>query len=56
MTAYYVSVLFIDHFSLTHSTAIVVLQGATVGDLKKAIQRYVSRKHIKEGGTSFVSW
>ncbi|XP_065919295.1 U11/U12 small nuclear ribonucleoprotein 25 kDa protein-like [Dysidea avara] len=35
---------------------IVVLQGATVGDLKKAIQRYVIRKHVKEGGTPFISW
>ena len=33
-----------------------MLQGATVGDLKKAIEQYVVRKHNREGNSSFISW
>ena len=36
--------------------AIIVLQGATVAELKKAIERHVIRQHNREGNTSFISW
>ncbi|XP_071950572.1 U11/U12 small nuclear ribonucleoprotein 25 kDa protein-like [Antedon mediterranea] len=35
---------------------IVVLQGATVLDLKKAIARYISLKFNREGLKKFISW
>lgn len=37
-------------------TAIVVVQNATVLDLKRAIQRYIQLKHQREGGIQHVSW
>lgn len=35
---------------------VVVIQNATVHDLKKAIQRHISLKLSREGGPSIVSW
>ncbi|XP_077304933.1 U11/U12 small nuclear ribonucleoprotein 25 kDa protein [Lithobates pipiens] len=35
---------------------IVVVQNATVLDLKRAIQRYIQLKHQREGGIQHVSW
>ncbi|XP_029432765.1 U11/U12 small nuclear ribonucleoprotein 25 kDa protein [Rhinatrema bivittatum] len=35
---------------------VVVIQNATVFDLKKAIQRYVQLKQEREGGVQFISW
>ncbi|XP_018426798.1 PREDICTED: U11/U12 small nuclear ribonucleoprotein 25 kDa protein [Nanorana parkeri] len=35
---------------------VVVVQNATVLDLKKAIQRYIQLKHQREGGIQHVSW
>lgn len=35
---------------------VVVIQNATVHDLKKAIQRHISLKLSREGGPNFVSW
>ncbi len=37
-------------------SAIVVHQYATVADLKKAIQRYVSLKQLRENGKQHISW
>lgn len=37
-------------------TAVVVVQNATVLDLKKAIQRYVQLKQEREGGVQHISW
>lgn len=36
--------------------AVVVVQNATVLDLKKAIQRYVQLKQEREGGIQHISW
>ena len=44
------------HVLLKIVVAIIVLQGATVGELKKAIERHIVRKHRREGNTSFISW
>jgi len=35
---------------------VVVIQNATVHDLKKAIQRHISLKLLREGGPNIVSW
>ncbi|XP_055507145.1 U11/U12 small nuclear ribonucleoprotein 25 kDa protein isoform X1 [Leucoraja erinacea] len=35
---------------------VVVIQNASVLDLKKAIQRYIQLKQQREGGTEFISW
>ncbi|GAB1295899.1 U11/U12 small nuclear ribonucleoprotein 25 kDa protein [Apodemus speciosus] len=35
---------------------VVVVQNATVLDLKKAIQRYVQLKQEREGGVQHISW
>uniref|UniRef100_A0A2K5IML9 U11/U12 small nuclear ribonucleoprotein 25 kDa protein n=3 Tax=Catarrhini TaxID=9526 RepID=A0A2K5IML9_COLAP len=35
---------------------VVVVQSATVLDLKKAIQRYVQLKQEREGGIQHISW
>ncbi|XP_040295831.1 U11/U12 small nuclear ribonucleoprotein 25 kDa protein [Bufo bufo] len=35
---------------------VVVVQNATVLDLKRAIQRYVQLKHQREGGIQHISW
>jgi len=35
---------------------VVVIQNATVHDLKKAIQRHISLKLSREGGPNIVSW
>lgn len=35
---------------------VVVLQGAKVNDLKKAIQRHLTLKQMREGRTTFISW
>ncbi|KAG8432881.1 hypothetical protein GDO86_017221 [Hymenochirus boettgeri] len=35
---------------------VVVVQNATVFDLKKAIQRYIQLKHQREGGIQHISW
>ncbi|XP_053550452.1 U11/U12 small nuclear ribonucleoprotein 25 kDa protein isoform X2 [Bombina bombina] len=35
---------------------VVVVQNATVLDLKRAIQRYVQLKHQREGGIEHISW
>ncbi|XP_006020941.1 U11/U12 small nuclear ribonucleoprotein 25 kDa protein [Alligator sinensis] len=35
---------------------VVVVQNASVQDLKKAIQRYVQLKQEREGGIQHVSW
>ena len=37
-------------------SAVVVIQNATVHDLKKAIQRHISLKLSREGGPNIVSW
>lgn len=37
-------------------TAVVVVQNATVLDLKKAIQRHMQLKQEREGGTQHISW
>uniref|UniRef100_A0A8C1MMN9 Small nuclear ribonucleoprotein 25 n=1 Tax=Cyprinus carpio TaxID=7962 RepID=A0A8C1MMN9_CYPCA len=37
-------------------TAIVVVQSATVLDLKKAIRRYMELKQQREGGVKHISW
>lgn len=37
-------------------TAVVVVQNATVLDLKKAIQRYMQLKQEREGGVQHISW
>ncbi len=37
-------------------TAIVVVQSATVLDLKKAICRYMELKQQREGGVKHISW
>lgn len=37
-------------------SAIVVVQSATVLDLKKAVRRYVELKQQREGGIKHVSW
>uniref|UniRef100_A0A8D0XKA4 Small nuclear ribonucleoprotein U11/U12 subunit 25 n=1 Tax=Sus scrofa TaxID=9823 RepID=A0A8D0XKA4_PIG len=36
--------------------AVVVVQNATVLDLKKAIQRYVQLRQEREGGVQHISW
>lgn len=36
--------------------AVVVVQNATVLDLKKAIQRYVQLRQEREGGIQHISW
>lgn len=36
--------------------AVVVVQNASVLDLKKAIQRYVQLKQEREGGIQHISW
>lgn len=36
--------------------AIVVLQGATVGDLMKAIEKSITRKCLRSGQTTRISW
>ncbi|XP_010618948.1 U11/U12 small nuclear ribonucleoprotein 25 kDa protein isoform X2 [Fukomys damarensis] len=41
---------------LSELMAVVVVQNATVLDLKKAIQRYVQLKQEREGGIQHVSW
>lgn len=38
------------------SSAIVVVQNATVLDLKKAIRRFMELKQQREGGVKYVSW
>lgn len=38
------------------SSAIVVVQNATVLDLKKAIRRFMELKQQREGGVKHVSW
>lgn len=38
------------------SSAIVVVQNATVLDLKKAIKRFMELKQQREGGVKYVSW
>ncbi|XP_077131411.1 U11/U12 small nuclear ribonucleoprotein 25 kDa protein [Ranitomeya variabilis] len=35
---------------------VVVIQNATVLDLKRGIQRYVQLKHQREGGIQHISW
>ncbi|XP_075035963.1 U11/U12 small nuclear ribonucleoprotein 25 kDa protein [Mixophyes fleayi] len=35
---------------------VVVVQNATVLDLKRAIQRYIQLKHQREGGIQHISW
>ncbi|XP_056390931.1 U11/U12 small nuclear ribonucleoprotein 25 kDa protein [Hyla sarda] len=35
---------------------VVVVQNATVMDLKRAIQRYIQLKHQREGGIQYISW
>ncbi|XP_066432232.1 U11/U12 small nuclear ribonucleoprotein 25 kDa protein [Eleutherodactylus coqui] len=35
---------------------VVVIQNATVLDLKRAIQRYIQLKHQREGGIQHISW
>ena len=37
-------------------TAVVVLQGSTVGDLIKSIQSDITRQHVREGRTTTISW
>lgn len=36
--------------------AVVVVQNATVLDLKKAIQRFVQLRQEREGGIQHISW
>ncbi|EDO34575.1 predicted protein [Nematostella vectensis] len=35
---------------------VVVVQDATVLDLKKAIQRHITLKQTREGGATYISW
>lgn len=42
--------------SPTCVAAVVVVQNATVLDLKKAIQRYVQLRQEREGGIQHISW
>uniref|UniRef100_A0A8C5Q887 SNRNP25 ubiquitin-like domain-containing protein n=1 Tax=Leptobrachium leishanense TaxID=445787 RepID=A0A8C5Q887_9ANUR len=35
---------------------VVIVQNATVLDLKRAIQRYIQLKHQREGGIQHISW
>ncbi|XP_032001183.1 U11/U12 small nuclear ribonucleoprotein 25 kDa protein isoform X1 [Hylobates moloch] len=42
--------------SVSVVAAVVVVQSATVLDLKKAIQRYVQLKQEREGGIQHISW
>lgn len=37
-------------------SAIVVVQNATVLDLKKAVRRFMELKQQREGGVKYVSW
>ncbi|XP_017658136.1 U11/U12 small nuclear ribonucleoprotein 25 kDa protein isoform X1 [Nannospalax galili] len=44
------------HSHMSMVAAVVVVQNATVLDLKKAIQRYVQLKQEREGGIQHISW
>lgn len=42
--------------SFVNFTAVVVPLKAKVKDLKKAIQRHLTLKQTREGGTTYISW
>ena len=58
LQGYYASGSVLSEFKMNFSMflAVVVIQNATVHDLKKAIQRHISLKLSREGGPNIVSW
>ncbi|KAL9962745.1 hypothetical protein ACROYT_G031881 [Oculina patagonica] len=45
-----------QHDEMSTVLPVVVIQNATVHDLKKAIQRHISLKLSREGGPNIISW